>query len=434
MKTLKPVDVSDFYIRQVASGMAQYFWGYIFAPVFEILEEHTVENSKDDLIKAIRNGDIWYENGAFQSRKRFSNNVSRTLEEMGARLVRGAYKIELSKVSVDIQNALNTTKMLAVNKATKVEEFLAGALPFLKTLTVRDFIEVTVEKMYKKLELDIMSAAKEFKLPIIELGLFTPDINISRKKRKEIEQYWKDKDTEAGKLREKVKKAKTEEEKEVARQKLQEFQAETYEQAPRLDVKVDEYELNGVSKKIAEDYVYNMNYWVKKWEVKNIIEMRKEVADMVQKGVRVPQIQEYFEKRWKIAKNKAFFLAENESRLAGSVIQAEQYQKLGSTQFKWGRSTSKEKRKLHKQYYNKIFDFNDPPIIDENLGTKGLPGQIWNCKCQILCVPPSFPELLKKKDEVQNAKRNVIEFIKYRIRNNKQRSNSAWRYRRYGEG
>lgn len=434
MKTLKPVEVSDFYIRQVASGMAQYFWGFIFAPIFEIIQENTVENSTSDLITAIKSGKVWYDKGAFRTDKRFSNKVSKTLEDMGAKFVRGSYKIDITRIPSEVLSALNVTKILAVEKATRISDFLLGALPLLKTFSIRDFIEVAVEKMYKKLELDILKSAKEYELPVIELGVFTPDVNISRKRRKEIETYWKERDEQAGKLREKVKEATSEEEKEKARQKLSEFQADTFENAPRLEVNVDEYELNEVSRKIAEDYVYNMNYWVKKWEVKNIIEMRKEVADMVQKGVRTPQLQVYFEKRWKIAKNKAKFLAENESRLAGSVIKATQYQDLGCTQFKWGRSVALEKRELHKHYYNKIFDFNDPPIIDEKLGIKGLPQQIWNCQCQMLCVSPTLAQVLKKKDEVQNAKRNVIELIKYRIRNSKQRSNSNWRYRRYGQG
>ena len=170
-----------------------------------------------------------------------------------------------------------------------------------------------------------------------------------------------------------------------------------------------------------------MNYWVKKWEVKNIIEMRKDVADMVQMGKRIDEVAKYFEKRWKIAKNKAYFLAFNESHLASSVIEATQYQMLGCTQFELGRSTAIEKRKLQKEYYGKIFSFDNPPIIDEKLGIKGLPRQIWNCQCQIIPVVPTVAEIMKQKEQVKNAKWNIIG-------NNKQRNNTNWRYRRYGEG
>ena len=162
--------------------------------------------------------------------------------------------------------------------------------------------------------------------------------------------------------------------------------------------------------------------------------MRQDVADMVQKGERVPAIQEYFEKRWKVAKDKANFLAVNESHLAGSVIKATSYQELGCNSFVWGRSSSKEKRKLHEEYYGETFTFDNPPIIDEKLGITGLPRQIWNCKCHMLIKPPTLAEILDKTEEVRNAKRNIFTRLRYKIRNSKQCNNTAWRYRRLGEG
>lgn len=412
--------------------MSQYFWGYIFAPIFDILKNNNVNNSKDDLIKALKEGSIWYENGAFKTKNRFPNNIAKTLEEMGARYVRHSYILDKSKLSVDLLNIISFSNMYSLQKATLINEFLAGLISFLKTTSVDDFIELTVKKMYKKLELDILKSAQEYKLPILELGIVTPQIKIPKTKQKEIKTYWQKQDEKTNKLRKKIEKAKTLEEKDEAREKLIKHQTETYKNAPSINIEVDQYELNKISQKIADDYIYNMNYWIKKWEVKNIIEMRNEITNLVQKGVRVSQLQEYFEKRWKIAKNKALFLAENESRLAGSVIQATQYKKLGCTQFKWGRSTSIEKRKLHKEYYGQIFDFNNPPIIDEKLGIKGLPRQIWNCKCQMLCIAPNLAESIKKAEEIRNAKRNIIKYIEYRIKNSKQLDNSAWRYRRFG--
>jgi uncharacterized protein with gpF-like domain len=216
--------------------------------------------------------------------------------------------------------------------------------------------------------------------------------------------------------------------------KLEEQQKNAYQNAPQLDVEIDNIELFEKSKKIAQDYTYNMKYWVKKWEAKNIIEMRKDVLKMVQQGARYERIQEYFEKRWKIAKNKAYFLAKNESDLAGSVIKATDYQELGCPGYVWGRSSAREKRELHKQYYGKFFTWEDKPIIDEKLGIRGYPRQIWNCSCHMLIKPPTMSDIIQKHTEVRNAKRNIFTKIKYAITNGKQCYNNAWRYRRFGEG
>ena len=426
MRTLEPVHVSEYYIKQIAKGMRQYFWGYIFAKIFEILEDNVIDNSQNDLKEALKSGRVWYEKGAFRTGNRFSNAVAKTLEEMGARHFRGAYYIELDKVPKEIITLMEYLKGQALVKTSAIEQYLAGLLPILDKLTVQDFIEIAVNNMFKKLETDIIQNAMKGQLPVIELGIATPKVQTSIRQRQNIEKYWKDRENETKKLQAEVKRATTPEAIDKAKKKLADFQKETYAKAPTLDVDIDQFELSKISEKVSKDYVYNMNYWVKKWEVKNIIEMRKEVADMVQKGKRIDEVAKYFEKRWKIAKNKAYFLAFNESHLASSVIEATQYQKLGCTQFEWGRSTAIEKRKLHKEYYGKIFSFDNPPIIDEELGIKGLPRQIWNCQCQIIPVVPTVAEIMKQKEQVKNAKWNIIG-------NNKQRNNTNWRYRRYGE-
>ena len=207
MKTLKPVEVSDYYIKRVANGMMQYFWGYIFAPIFEILAENTVDNSKNDLIKAIKSGRVWYQNGAFRTKGRFTNAVAKTLEEMGARYLRGAYYIERIKIPTDLISIINITRVATIQKANKINEFLGGLMSILETLTVRDFIEHTVANMYKKLEIDIVKSAQEYKIPVIDLGIVSPDIKYSKHERKKIETYWKERDAQAAKLRKEIAKA-----------------------------------------------------------------------------------------------------------------------------------------------------------------------------------------------------------------------------------
>ncbi len=79
---------------------------------------------------------------------------------------------------------------------------------------------------------------------------------------------------------------------------------------------------------------------------------------------------------------------------------------MGFTHFQWDRSSSKEKRKLHEEYYGKVFAYNNPPLIDKDLNITGLPRQIWNCKCHIRpVINRSFFENSRK---IQNAKRNIF--------------------------
>ena len=84
METLKPVDVSEYYIKRVSKGLEKYFWTVLFKPIFDILNSKSVINSKDALINAIKSGRIYYQNGAFRTVDRFSNAVATELEKMGA--------------------------------------------------------------------------------------------------------------------------------------------------------------------------------------------------------------------------------------------------------------------------------------------------------------------------------------------------------------
>lgn len=513
MDTLKPVEVSEYYINRVASGMSRYFWDNIFKGIFDILKNNSVENSKDDVINALKSGRIWYENGAFRTKTRFSSKVSATLEAMGAKFQYNAYYIAESLIPFEYVQVIAFVNAQNLAKANRILEHLGGLAAVLANISLENYIEVAVELMFKKLQLDIVKSAQEAKIPVIELGIVQPSINFPKTKKErlqkgkkqlelnllppkddtgedenppkddeggttppkdknkpkeepkkeepktqgysleEIDQYWKEKDKEQDKLHDiwkdsydKLRKAKKDKnlsnkefkdlEKEVEKnsKNLADFQKDKYQNAPQLDFTIDDIALDAKSKKIAQDYTYNMQYWVKKWEAKNIIEMRKDVLKMVQQGARYERIQEYFEKRWKIAKNKAAFLAKNESDLAGSVIKATDYQELGCPGYVWGRSSAREKRELHKQYYGKFFTWEDKPIIDEKLGIRGYPRQIWNCSCHMLIKPPTMSDIIQKHTEVRNAKRNIFTKIKYAITNGKQCNNNAWRYRRFGEG
>ena len=397
-----------------------------------------VNNSKDDLINAIKSGKVYYKDGAFRTKDRFSNAISTTLENMGAKFRSGAYYIERSLIPLDYLQAMGIAESQTLFKLSAIKTFLDNYS--LTDKEVDELIQTAATEMFKSLERDIVKSAQEKEVPVIELGLVNPKTQeVPKAKIKEIQDYWNAQDKKIKELNDKRKKAeKTEKANKSVDVSSSDLQSQinkinenAFKNAPKVEINV--IALDEQSRKIAEDYTYNMRYWVKNWEAKNIIKMREDIVDMVQRGARLPELQEYFEQRWGIAKNKAFFLAKNESHIAGSVITKTQYQKLGCTQFKWGRSNSKEKRILHKEYYNKIFDFDNPPIIDERTGQTGLPGQIYNCQCKMQCVVPDINSRLAKRKEVKNSK-TILGKIKNAFIHCKQfNDNNTWRYRRFDQ-
>ena len=431
--TLRPVEVSEYYIHRIASAMSKYFWDNIFEQIFAIIKDNAVYNSKDDVLNALRKGSIWYESGAF--RGKFTNGISKTLEQLGAKFKYNAYYIAKTSLPFEYIETIDYVLAQATLKATRISDFLGGLSTVLSQVDLKSYIENVVDLMYRKLQLDIVRSAQEKNVPIIELGIVQPKIKLPKAVTKDLERYWQEHDKKVEKLHKAIREAdKQGKDTEALQNVLFDLNKDAFRKAPKVDIKIDDIALDEKSKKIAQDYTYNMQFWVKKWEAKNIVKMREDVLKMIGEGARVPRIAEYFEKQWKIARGKAMFLAINESHLAASAIKAADYQALGATSFVWGRSSSKEKRELHKTYYGKTFTFDDPPIIDEKLGIKGLPRQIWNCKCHMLMKPPTMAEIINKYSEVRNAKGNIFAKIKYTIENSQQRNNNTWRYRRFGEG
>ena len=89
--------------------------------------------------------------------------------------------------------------------------------------------------------------------------------------------------------------------------------------------------------------------------------------------------------------SKTFFIGESVSERAALIARdqtaklttatnASRMKSAGVTRFRWRHSGgSYEPRKLHLGYDGQEFDLNDPPIIDERTGERGLPGQAINC-------------------------------------------------------
>lgn len=429
-ETFNPVEIREYYIKRIAGGMSRYFADVLFNPIFDILKGKTVNNARPDLLEAIKSGRVYYKDGAFRTDSRFNNLISTELEKIGAVFRNGAYYLNNSLIPTDILQALDMAKVLTSAKLYAVQQFLNSFN--VKDVDLKPYIKDAVVEMFGTLERDILKEAQTKKVPVIELGIVKPDIeNIPKDTVKDIKDFWAKHEKKAKDLRKKINEAEkagkdtTELEKQFTKLSQQAFDT-----APKF--KIDDAELNAQSTAIAEDYIYNMQYWVKNWETKDIITMRKDIVDMVQKGVRQPEIEKYFIDRWQHKyKVKAEFLAKNESHLAGSVITKTQFKKLGATQFLWVRSSSKEKRELHKLYYNKVFDLDNPPIIDEKLGIKGLPRQIWNCLCHMRIVVPSFASIQRQAKENRQNK-TIIGKIKNAV-NSTKRNNNIGRYRRFDE-
>lgn len=140
------------------------------------------------------------------------------------------------------------------------------------------------------------------------------------------------------------------------------------------------------AKEMAENYTDSLEYYIKDWQQQEIVKMREVVGQMAIDGESRVTIANYIESQFKVSQRKAKFLARNESSIAVAEYLKAKYKEEGFEEFKWITNIDGRERELHKQLNGKIFRFDEPPIIDERTGQRGLPGETYNCRCKFIPV------------------------------------------------
>lgn len=88
-----------------------------------------------------------------------------------------------------------------------------------------------------------------------------------------------------------------------------------------------------------------------------------------------------------ITDRRARMIARDQTRKAYNALNKGRMQAVGLTHFMWLHTGgSSHPRKLHIEHSGKVFSFDDPPLIDENSGEHGIPGQAINCRCRMTPV------------------------------------------------
>lgn len=88
-----------------------------------------------------------------------------------------------------------------------------------------------------------------------------------------------------------------------------------------------------------------------------------------------------------LSEKRAHLIATDQTRKVTSAMNAERAKSVGMRKFRWLHSGgSADPRELHVQMNGRVFDYDDPPIIDRKTGERGYPGQLINCRCVAIPV------------------------------------------------
>ncbi len=90
----------------------------------------------------------------------------------------------------------------------------------------------------------------------------------------------------------------------------------------------------------------------------------------------------YLQKKKEYTLRQAQLVSMDQTRKAFQNLGKARMENLGIKKYEWNHSGgSDEPRPLHVRMSGKIYSLDDPPVIDEHTGERGIPGQAINCRC-----------------------------------------------------
>jgi SPP1 gp7 family putative phage head morphogenesis protein len=139
-------------------------------------------------------------------------------------------------------------------------------------------------------------------------------------------------------------------------------------------------------KRIATEWQTNMRLWIKDFTKVEIEKLRKDLQKSVFTGNRYGSAVKTIQKSYGVSRNKAKFLARQETSLLMTKFKETRYTEAGVNEYRW-RCVSGSKdhpvRPWHKSLDGKLFRWDDPPITTKpgEAIRRNNPGQDFNCRC-----------------------------------------------------
>lgn len=112
------------------------------------------------------------------------------------------------------------------------------------------------------------------------------------------------------------------------------------------------------------------------------LDVQGAVMRNIQRGDGTAGVLREIERVGGVATRRAELIARDQVSKATSALNAARMKGLGVRKFEWIHSGGgKEPRKLHQRMSGNVYSLDDPPVIDERTGERGLPGFLVNCRC-----------------------------------------------------
>lgn len=113
-----------------------------------------------------------------------------------------------------------------------------------------------------------------------------------------------------------------------------------------------------------------------------LTQVQQAVARSIASGNGLQDLVPALEKYEGMTHRRAHNIALDQTRKAYNNVARDKMQALGVESYMWNHSGgSNQPREDHIEMDGNVYRFDDPPVIDERTGERGIPGQAPNCRC-----------------------------------------------------
>jgi len=328
-KQLKPIEPKDSWSVPLQKILAQVIYEVLYAPLKADFKNETkiTKNAKDGskLVDALNKGEISYQNNLFRAVK-WRAELVREMKKLGAKWYKSeaAYMIPKPQLPPEVQEAIRINSL--VNSQIfkkfmiKIAEMPKVMAEKVKVTNWDTYAEQTAQKTSKKYKETV----------IVPIGV-QPKLT------------------------------------------------------PEQRIYIDEDYIESVTKPIKQTlnkgYSDNIEESLKYFSQEETEKLREMVEQHVYGGRPRKELIEKIDGRLHVGYNRAKFIARQETSLYTAKLKESQYKASGIDKYRWMTVGDGAVRHDHRMHNRKIFNWDDPPIVDQTTGRRAHPGEDFNCRC-----------------------------------------------------
>lgn len=176
---IKDFKVKKGYAQLVQRALYSYLWDGIYKPMFELanFKPKKAKNSDDPLLDALEKGNIYYEDGGFKAKNKFTNAQSLALEKLGAKWESWHKMFKLAKDLIPTKYliAIATAQLAAQIQLQDMDKFLQEVLNnfeyIVETMAFQDEVVTILD-----------DAGNEVKKNVKHLNVIVPELTEQQKR------------------------------------------------------------------------------------------------------------------------------------------------------------------------------------------------------------------------------------------------------------